>query len=302
MQTGITDRMTTGEVWHMEDYTRVIAAIRRELAAYINSNNLKALIVGLSGGIDSALCAALAEPVCRELRIPLIGRSISIETNSPEENERARIAGQLFCADFQELDLTRLFQAMAPGINGDHAGCAEDLQTKIRRGNLKARLRMIVLYDLASKHGGLVLSTDNLTEYYLGFWTLHGDHADFGMIQNLWKTEVYELSGHLLTTYLKDGDEQRARAVRLSIDAVPTDGLGITRSDCEQFGVSTYAEVDRILRDWIRAKKDTRSNQKLLEALKNNPVVMRHEGTHFKRQWPVAISREALGMGDILRK
>jgi len=58
---------------------------------------------------------------------------------------------------------------------------------------MKARIRMILLYDLAGGNDGMVLSTDNYTEYLLGFWTLHGDVGDFGMIQSLWKTEVYDM-------------------------------------------------------------------------------------------------------------
>lgn len=57
----------------------------------------------------------------------------------------------------------------------------------------QARCRMMYLYDIASRHKGLVMSTDNQTEYQLGFWTIHGDVGDFDPIQDLWKTEVYEL-------------------------------------------------------------------------------------------------------------
>lgn len=61
-------------------------------------------------------------------------------------------------------------------------------RTPIADGNIQARLRMIYLYNLASIHKGLVMSTDNQTEYQLGFWTIHGDVGDFDPIQDLWKT------------------------------------------------------------------------------------------------------------------
>ena len=282
----------------MKNHEQVTANIRSELRRYIRDHKLKALVIGMSGGIDSALCAALAEPVCKELGIPLIGRSIPIETNKRDEIERARIAGELFCTDFREIDLTRVYTAVAPMIHEDHQKTAADHQTRIRRGNIKARLRMVLLYDCAAKHRGLVLSTDNLTEYYLGFWTLHGDHADYGMIQNLWKTEVYELSKHLAKSFRDNSDEKRAEALQISIDAIPTDGLGITGSDCEQFGVDSYDAVDRILQEWIEAKKDPGANRAQLDRLKDNPVVLRHEGSHFKRSWPITIPRAKLGTGD----
>lgn len=283
----------------MNDYNRVVNNIRRELRLYIRHHNLKALVIGMSGGIDSAVCAALAEPVCKESGVVLAGRSIPIETNKEDEIARAKAAGEVFCADFKEIDLTQLYKTVAPALNEDHGGVAADHPIKIRRGNIKARLRMMLLYDLAAKLRGLVLSTDNLTEYYLGFWTLHGDHADYGMIQNLWKTEVYELSGYLVKGFLEAGEERRANALQISIDAIPTDGLGITRSDCEQFGVETYDLVDKTLQEWIEAKKDPDAHGERIKQLKNNPVVLRHEGSHFKRKWPIAISREAMGMGGI---
>jgi NAD+ synthetase len=284
----------------MKDYAGVVAVIRRELGGYVHDNKLRALVIGISGGIDSALCAALAEPVCKSAGIPLFGRSIPIQTNKPDEIYRARVAGGLFCTDFMEVDCSQLYSTIAPVISSDHAGAVHDRSTKVRQGNIKARIRMLVLYDLAAKHGGLVLSTDNLTEYNLGFWTLHGDHADYGLIQHLWKTEVYELAEQMVKTYTENGDDKRAQALRISIDAVPTDGLGISSSDCEQFGVCSYADVDDALKTWLRLKRNPEANRAEIDKLRNNPVVLRHEGSHFKRNWPIAIARPTLGIGDIV--
>jgi NH3-dependent NAD+ synthetase len=75
--------------------------------------------------------------------------------------------------------------------------------------------------------------------------------------------------------------------------------IGITKSDCEQFGVETYDIVDATLQEWIEAKRKPDENSERLKALKNNPVVMRHERSHFKRKWPIAIPREVLGMGGV---
>jgi NAD+ synthetase len=280
----------------MKNYPRAIGNIRNELRGYAETHRLQALVLGISGGIDSALCAALAEPVCRELDIPLIGRSIPIETNKPDEIERARLVGKAFCTDFLELDLGPAFRALAPMVVTGYDAQAADRPTKVRQGNLKARLRMIALYDLAARYQGLVLSTDNFTEYLLGFWTLHGDHADYGMIQNLWKTEVYEMANCLVAQYRQADDAERAHALQRNIDAVPTDGLGISASDCEQFGVETYAEVDAVLKAWLQAG-GTREG---MDHLKANPVIRRHEATHFKRQWPVCIRREALEIGGVV--
>ncbi len=91
---------------------------------------------------------------------------------------------------------------------------------------------------------GMVLSTDNYTELLLGFWTLHGDVGDYGMIQNLWKTEVYAMARYIVNNL----DNKKAKnALQLCIDAVATDGLGITNNDLEQIQAKTYEEVDQIL-------------------------------------------------------
>jgi NAD+ synthetase len=142
---------------------------------------------------------------------------------------------------------------------------------------------MIYLYNLAQQHKGLVLSTDNYTELLEGYWTLHGDVGDYGMIQSLWKTEVYELSKYLVEHELKQENEKQA--LQLCIDAVPTDGLGITSSDFEQLDAKNYNEVDFILKDYIE-----NGNKKW----ENHSVIQRHIRSAYKRNNPYNLSREIL--------
>ena len=128
-------------------------------------------------------------------------------------------------------------------------------RTPIANGNLQARCRMMYLYDIASRHKGLVMSTDNQTEYQLGFWTIHGDVGDFDPIQDLWKTEVYELAKWISNRYkniehhhtIMTGAGSKSDAIELSIALTPTDGLGISNSDLEQIGAKDYDTVDDIL-------------------------------------------------------
>jgi len=171
---------------------QTIARIREQLANYLKQYPIKALVIGQSGGIDSALCTALAKPVCAQLGVKLIGRSISIESNKAEEVERGQNIGNFFCTDFKEVNLTKSYIALRDAV--EEPAEEDSMQEKIRRGNIKARIRMIYLYNLAQQNKGMVLSTDNYTEFLEGFWTLHGDVGDFGMIQELWKTEVYALA------------------------------------------------------------------------------------------------------------
>jgi len=273
-----------------KDYKKIIENIRTNLFMYLRYNRLDSLIIGVSGGIDSAVCCALARPVCDDYNMPLIGRSIPIETNSPEEIERARNIGNAFCSDFMEVDMFDgqvPYKAIAEYLTEDIM--LDNTKDKIRSGNLKARLRMIYLYDLAKINNGITLSTDNYTEYLLGFWTLHGDSFDYGMIQNLWKTEVYELAEELCNESEElIGAATKEPALRACMEAIPTDGLGITESDLDQIEAKTYAEVDQILFEYLYENKKHYST---------HPIIMRHERTHFKRNVPINITRDQL-MGN----
>jgi len=288
---------------------RIVFNIRTALKAYIIMEGIQSLTLGISGGIDSAVCAVLARSVCDELGIPLIGRSITIESNKKDEIERAKEVG-IFCTEFKEVDLTELYK-----IKLSTYEAIEGILDKIARGNLKARTRMEYLFGIAGKNKGLVLSTDNLTEFYLGFWTLHGDVGNYGMIQNLWKTEVYLLAQWLNDNEVKDND-----ILIKCIEAIPTDGLGISNSDLDQLFPNWqkqfkncregYEGVDKILKTWFVEDSDSFCYDDWLEyenriseygkfekyriSLKEHPVIERHKASHYKRRDPFNIERNTL--------
>jgi NAD+ synthetase len=251
--------------------------------------------------MDSALCVALARPVCDQLGIKLIGVSLPIISNKHDEIERAIEVGTAFCHEFKEDDsLVSVYQELTTKLVDTGELTKNE---NIRRGNIKARLRMIYLYNLAFVNKGMVLSTDNYTEFLLGFWTKHGDEGDYGMIQYLFKTEVYEIGRYLVdnldntTEGLKFDSvnivqKQKADAIQHCIDAVPTDGLGVSSSDLEQFGTKSYEETEDILKTWINWPGYENRNRTQFE---KHPVVLQHEKTHFKRTGCVSIKREALG-------
>ena len=275
---------------------------------YIVDNHLRSLVLGISGGIDSALVAAIVKPVCDELRIPLIGRSITIQSNSDDERKRAQLIGEMFCTTFYEINLTAHFDMLDFDNDGWHD--ANQTDKKIRMGNIKARMRMMYLYNLASKFNGLVLSTDNLTEFLLGFWTLHGDVGDYGLIQDLWKTEVYDMSEWIAGN---ECDEAQEYALMSCVHADATDGLGISNTDLDQIMPdwklrhtntrSGYNEVDRILLTIIQ-QEDVGLNITLDESAEyitdsvtttdlpeDSPIYKRVISTIFKRTNPLNIKR-----------
>ena len=311
------------------NYEHVFNVLVDKTAEYVTSNNLKVMVLGISGGIDSTVVAAICHEVSKQTTIPLIGRSLPIK-NKSDEFDVSKLVGEAFCSDFKVYRLGRSYRAAlfdacadAGDVNMANSYYLDELEempsrTPIANGNLQARCRMMYLYDIASRYKGLVMSTDNQTEYQLGFWTIHGDVGDFDPIQGLWKTEVYGLAEWLLKfhypeVYFDSPVEEihkftdMMRALRESIALTPTDGLGISNSDLDQIGAKSYAEVDDILSTLIelnsycaetpnerdnKVAKDMILSEKYGEDVVNK-VWNRHLASEFKRKKaPIYISRK----------
>ena len=272
---------------------------RTALKKYIKDNNLKSLVIGISGGIDSTISAALASDVCKELGIPLIGRCLITNTNKNEEIEAARQVGNAFCSDFKEINITHDIELIA-----GHFETTEGKMSKLQKGNIKARYRMMYLYHTASMNGGVVIDNDNFTEFNLGFFTIHGDQGDINLgLHTLWKTQVYELAEELREIYCNayiDGRNNpecdveitdqwfdKYEALSHSIGLIPTDGNGVSNSDCEQFGLENYGQVDDVLRHIYFGDIQTPSTLSELEEKYNkegiNKLINLHEKTDYKR-------------------
>lgn len=319
------------------DYGKVFEVLVKETANYVKVNNLKAMVLGISGGIDSTVVAAICHEVSKQTGIPLIGRSLPIK-NKSDEFDVSKLVGEAFCNDFKVYRLERSYRAAlfdactdAGDVNMANSYYLDELEempsrTPIANGNLQARCRMSHLYDIASRYKGLVMSTDNQTEYQLGFWTIHGDVGDFDPIQDLWKTEVYGLANYLRDRYKSKAlealhndyketcDKYRAMsyAVYSSCKLIPTDGLGISNSDLEQIGAKSYDEVDDILSRYIPFKEYRQKHGEPLHPHDEmaesdcwsqlcvrhgedvvNKVWSRHLASEFKRKKaPIYISRE----------
>lgn len=286
------------------NYEKVFKTLVEETGNYLVNHSLRAMVLGVSGGIDSTVVAAICCEVNKQTNIPLIGRSLPIK-NKKDEFSVSELVGKAFCNDFAVCPMTRPYHAALLNVCID-AGSAnsyflEELEempnrTPIANGNLQARCRMIHLYDLAGIHGGLVMSTDNQTEYQLGFWTIHGDVGDFDPIQDLWKTEVYQLAEWLKLFYYTDAD--KAVAIGESIKLTPTDGLGISNSDLDQIGAKSYNDVDRVLQTLVCPASP--ENDRVQDALTVeigpeiiDKIIKRRRNSRFKREKsPIYISRE----------
>lgn len=279
------------------NYEKVFCTLVDKTREYIQNNNLSAMVLGISGGIDSTVVAAICHEVSKQTGIPLIGRSLPIK-NKNDEFSTSKLVGEAFCDNFEVTNLYEVFNKFLTLVDGDNLVSLK--RTPIADGNIQARLRMIYLYNLASIHKGLVLSTDNQTEYQLGFWTIHGDVGDFNPLFGLWKTEVYELAKYIRDYYAMESDGEdtnKTNALSKSMTLTPTDGLGISNSDLDQIGAKSYTEVDDILQTMLLYKNPEREKWDILYNKYSEEVVNkvwnRHLASEFKRKnLPIVIERK----------
>lgn len=268
------------------DLIRVNQEIIQFLRKYSSTFNINNVVIGMSGGVDSALTAALFKNAGWTVH----GVTMPIYQNPRETSLGQQAITQLGINGYN-VDLSKIYNEMNWGLHnvdtelGDEENNAHAVL--VRRGNVRARLRMITLYDLAAKLRGLVASTDNFSELASGFWTLHGDIGDLSPIQSLYKSwEVPMLAK------LNGVPEEIWRAN-------PTDGLGIDSGDESQFGFS-YLELDIMLgelqklhdRDNLRCYgfDKLKNSLKIKEGTRENIVfdlvTGRIKATWFKRKNP----------------
>jgi NAD+ synthetase len=278
------------------DIKALIDNIRNQVSNYVKTNKLKSLVLPLSGGLDSSICAALLQE--EYIGVPLLG--IYIPINSSEKSEKyATKMGIEYCSNY---DIYNGFDGANPGnIDFKLEPYIDDLNDfplisekdkATNRGNFYARLRMIYAYNMARNNRGVVVSTDNLSEKYMGFWTLHGDVGDICPLQNLSK-------GFLLPAIAKElGLPEEI------INQVPSDDLGVTEENTDeaQLGAS-YKMVDILLSTSQQCNllptvpifEDHKEFLKVFEDIML-PLIQRKNRTEYKRIGPVEI------IPDIKRK
>ena len=244
------------------DYQKVFETMIQETQKYLEDHNLFAMILGISGGLDSTVTAAICHEVeKRNPELKFYGISLPCTSNSGEERDSATACMKAFCKEGQYWaeNLQKEYMLMKATC------CQRHSPTTIGIGNIKARLRMIYLYDLANYTKGLVMDTDNLTEHYLGFFTIHGDVCDYNPIGGLWKHEVYELANYLYNEYYQapfgsEGDKHLA--LEHAIGITPTDGNGvndlgdmgqIAPAFAQDKNIDAYTKVDDIIQKYLYA-------------------------------------------------
>src|SRR5204862_803134 len=167
-------------------------ALELGLSDYVRKNGFREIVVGVSGGIDSALVAALAA----EALGPDCVHCVSLPSRYSSEGTRgdARQLAELLGCEFREIAIEPMVEAflevLAPSFEGREPDLTEE--------NLQARIRGTVLMALSNKFGWLLVATGNKSELSVGYATLYGDMAGgFALLKDVFKTDVFRLAEHL---------------------------------------------------------------------------------------------------------
>ena len=210
----------------IKDYDKLKTRITSWLSDYLKGSGLKSFVVGVSGGIDSAVVSTL----CAETGYPVYALGMPIHQDAAQKslstNHLLWLSENYKNVSMVQFDLTTLFESFKKSLQG----FAKD---ELSLANTRSRLRMVTLYQIAGENGGLVAGTGNKVEDYgVGFYTKYGDGGvDIAPIADLYKTEVWELGKFL-------GVDSRI------IEAKPTDGLWDDgRNDEDQLGAS-YEDLE----------------------------------------------------------
>lgn len=206
------------------DYRKLCNNIEGWIADYINSAEAENVVVGLSGGIDSAVTAALCVNAIGKNRVFAFGLPCE---STPEDLSDAQLVASTLGIQFDIIDLTSVYAQFLKST--------EIPTNKIAKANLKPRLRMMTLYFLAqSKEKSLVAGTGNRAELQIGYFTKYGDGGvDFEPLGMLYKCEVRKL----------------ARILEIPeriITKPPSPGLWMGQTDEGEIGIS-YETIDEIL-------------------------------------------------------
>lgn len=198
--------------------------IEKFLQEYLESSHLKAYVLGLSGGVDSSLVAAIARKAVGKDK--LYCYAIDIESNKPDIEDAKQVAKELDL-NLKIISLTETYKNYLKELGGENF-------IRLTKSNLKVRMRMVALFAYAQEHSALVLGTDNMDERYVGYFTKYGDGA----------------ADLLPIVYLTKGEVREAAKLyglsSLLANRTPSAGLFEGQTDESEMGIS-YVDLDNFL-------------------------------------------------------
>ena len=188
------------------------------LRDYVRKNGFEQVLIGVSGGIDSALTAAIAVEALGPDAVHCVSMPSRYSSEATRTDAR-RLAESLGCA-FREIEIELVFEAFLGVLAPFFAGREPDLTEE----NLQARIRGTLLMALSNKFGWLLVATGNKSELSVGYATLYGDMAGgFALLKDVFKTDVFRLSRHLGT--IPQSIIDRAPSAELRADQLDEDSL-----------------------------------------------------------------------------
>ena len=247
--------------------TKSLASIVKDEVQKIGLNHL---VLGVSGGIDSALSLAIAVEAIGPDNITAVLMPYKLSSENSLTDAKA------LCDKYKVAHETVEITSMADPYFG-----LDSEMSNLRKGNVLARLRMVVLYDYSSKRNGLVLGTSNKSEILIGYSTLWGDMASaVNPIGDLYKYQVYDLSRHL-------------GVIDEILNKAPSADLWEGQSDEKELNL-TYDFLDRVLYHWVdlcwsKARIVERLNEFKVEDAeqKVERIIKLVSRSQFKRKMPL---------------
>jgi NAD+ synthase len=243
------------------------------IRSYINSSHYPRAVLGLSGGIDSAVSCYLAAEALGPQNVLAV--RMPYKTSSPDSLEHAQLVIEALGVQSLDVNISAMVDALF-----EYFPDAD----RLRWGNAMARMRMIVLYDQSEVFRGLVVGASNKSEILLGYTTIYGDSAcALNPLGDLYKTQVRQLAGAL-------GVPQAIIAKPPSAD------LWENQTDEGELGF-TYAEADQVL--YLLVERRYEPAQCIAAGFREhlvNEIVRRMQASQFKRQMPPVAKIDALAL------
>jgi len=232
------------------------------------------VVVGVSGGVDSAVVAYLAARALGPKNV--YGIRMPYRTSSQDSLDHAQLV-------IDDLGINSTTISIADAVDG-YLGNEPDADGR-RRGNVMARMRMIVLFDQSEKFRALPIGTGNKTERLFGYYTWHADDSPpINPIGDLYKTQVWRLARHLGVPEVIVGKPASADLV-------------VGQTDESDFGI-TYGKADRILAYLLSGYTANRLIDIGFPASDVAIVKKRLDGTHWKRHMPTTAMLSATSIND----
>jgi NAD+ synthase (glutamine-hydrolysing) len=222
----------------LDDLEQMRLALELGLRDYVEKNGFREIVVGVSGGIDSALTAALAAEALGAERVHCV--SMPSQYSSEETRADARRLAELLGCPFEEIAIEPIVERFTEVLAGVFAGREPDLTEE----NLQARIRGTLLMALSNKFGWLVVATGNKSELSVGYATLYGDMAGgFALLKDVYKTDVFRLAKHLNQ---RAGQELVPQTI---IDRAPSAELRADQLD--EDSLPPYPALDQVLEAYV---------------------------------------------------